>query len=233
MLEGERWKNSRRFMLKTFRNLGNASVPLPFLSSVLCGKIVFPGMGKAGIQDRILHEAELLTDTLRKSNGEAYDPFSALSASVANVICTLCWNKRYEADDVVFRHILARLHSTSAYLVQAGPLLAYPSLRFVPGKFKRGWGQFMQAIDDIRAYLKVITEEHLKEYKDDEPQSFIEAFIKQQKLVGTKGEDNVFQGWADENVPADMTGNHQVSLIVSVFRPRFADQPTGSFRCRY
>ncbi|GAV07060.1 hypothetical protein RvY_16945-3 [Ramazzottius varieornatus] len=106
MLEGERWKNSRRFMLKTFRNLG---------------------MGKAGIQDRILHEAELLTDTLRKSNGEAYDPFSALSASVANVICTLCWNKRYEADDVVFRHILARLHSTSAYLVQAGPLLAYPS----------------------------------------------------------------------------------------------------------
>ncbi|GAV05746.1 hypothetical protein RvY_15827 [Ramazzottius varieornatus] len=172
MLEGERWKNTRRFMLSTFRDLG---------------------MGKARIQDRILLEAECLNETIAQSNGEPYDPFSALSAAVANVICTLCWGRRYDASDKVFQQILVNNGVVAEYLAQAGPLLSYPVLRFVPGKLKQGWERFVEVIRSTKAFQKAIIEEHKKEYQGDEPRDYIDAFFKQQRKVGTEEENRIFR----------------------------------------
>ncbi|XP_063793796.1 cytochrome P450 2A13-like isoform X2 [Pseudophryne corroboree] len=75
---GEKWKELRNFCLITLCNFG---------------------MGKRSIEERIKEEAGYLIDMLRQKNGSPIDPKHHIHCSVANVICSVLFGKRFDYQD--------------------------------------------------------------------------------------------------------------------------------------
>lgn len=158
LLEGEPWKQTRRFTLQTLRDLG---------------------MGKSTIQERILEEAQYLTEIFQRNIGTPFDPSLALHSSVSNVVCVLCFGKRFNHEDKKFKRAVADLKIAAQYLAQAGPLQSYPILRFIPGPIARKWKNFQEVTKAVWNFVESEIDEHT-DFMDVESRDYIDAFLKQQ-----------------------------------------------------
>ncbi|OQV15864.1 Cytochrome P450 2J2 [Hypsibius exemplaris] len=159
MTEGEVWKTNRRFMLQTFRDLG---------------------MGKSKLQDKILEEAEHMTSWFAKHHGQPFDPHPKVLMSVSNVICTLCFGKRFEPEDPEFVRLLENNQEFSKLLAQSGPLQAYPSLRFFPGSVKAAWNAIVQINRQMIDTMTAKIQEHRNTYDSNETRDYIDKFLHHQ-----------------------------------------------------
>ncbi|OQV15855.1 Cytochrome P450 2J2 [Hypsibius exemplaris] len=160
LAEGEIWKTTRRFMLQTFRDLG---------------------MGKSKLQDRILDEAEYLTNIFAKHDGRPFNPLMPIMCSVSNVVCMLCFGKRYEHDDPEFVQMLENVQDASVYLSQAGPLQSYPILRFFPGSIRTAWKALVRIGENNTAAMKANVQEHRRSYDPNETRDYIDAVLHKQR----------------------------------------------------
>ncbi|OQV15854.1 Cytochrome P450 2J2 [Hypsibius exemplaris] len=160
LTEGDIWKTTRRFMLQTFRDLG---------------------MGKLKLQDRILDEAEYMTNIFAKHAGRPFNPLPTLMCSVSNVLCSLCFGKRFEHDDPAFQHMLKNLSEFTMLLSQAGPVQSYPMLRFLPGSIKTAWESVVRIKRENHLAMSANVEEHRSTYDANETRDYIDAFLHQQK----------------------------------------------------
>ncbi|XP_055331313.1 cytochrome P450 2B15-like [Paramacrobiotus metropolitanus] len=168
-LEGELWKISRRFMLQTFRNLG---------------------MGKNRIQEQILEEADYMRDLFAKSTGTPFYPRPIISAIVANVICVLCYGRRFDHNDPIFREIINDNVTIADTFAQAGPMQSYPILRFLPGKFLTTWRKYKVAWNRTIGFCGKEIETHKKNLQQNEEDAdYIDAFLNQQKKVSASGSE--------------------------------------------
>ncbi|OQV15219.1 Cytochrome P450 2J2 [Hypsibius exemplaris] len=172
--EGEIWRTTRRFMLQTFRDLG---------------------MGKSKLQDRILDEADYMTDIFAQHKGRPFDPFRTLFSSVSNVVCTLCFGQRFDHGDPSFQQILHGLEEMSSFLGQAGPLQSYPLLRFVPGRLSAFWKKIVIAAKKNDAFLLSLLQKHRETYAESDTRDYIDAFLHQQhkEAKSTEGVQPAFQ----------------------------------------
>ncbi|XP_072496119.1 cytochrome P450 2C23-like isoform X1 [Notamacropus eugenii] len=83
--QGERWKQLRRFSLKTLRNFGT---------------------GKRSIEERIQEEAQCLVDELRKTKGQPTDLTFILRCAPSNVICSILFHERFKYNDEKFLYLM-------------------------------------------------------------------------------------------------------------------------------
>uniref|UniRef100_A0A8C5RA87 Cytochrome P450 n=1 Tax=Leptobrachium leishanense TaxID=445787 RepID=A0A8C5RA87_9ANUR len=82
---GQRWKELRRFVIKTLRNFG---------------------MGKRSIEEKIKEEARCLVEEFKKSKGTPINPTFYFSQVASNIICSILFGSRYRYNDPSFLRLM-------------------------------------------------------------------------------------------------------------------------------
>ncbi|XP_063793789.1 cytochrome P450 2F2-like [Pseudophryne corroboree] len=152
---GEKWKELRHFSVLTLSNFG---------------------MGKRSIEERIKEEAEYLIDMLRKANGSPKDQKHHIHNSVANVICSVLFGKRFDYEDEEFKNLVR--YSLDCFRIMSNPWgLLYNIyshfMKYIPGPHK----QLMKNYTEITDFIRQKTENNLKDLDRNNPRDFIDCFL--------------------------------------------------------
>uniref|UniRef100_A0A674DJ80 unspecific monooxygenase n=1 Tax=Salmo trutta TaxID=8032 RepID=A0A674DJ80_SALTR len=84
---GESWKEMRRFALTNLRDFG---------------------MGKKGIEEKILEEIHYLIEVFENHKGKAFDTTQPLNFAVSNIISNIMYGSRFEYSDPKFKATVKR-----------------------------------------------------------------------------------------------------------------------------
>ncbi|CAM5172788.1 unnamed protein product [Eretmochelys imbricata] len=114
--DGERAKQLRRFSITTLRNFG---------------------VGKRGIEERILEETHFLLEALRGTKGLPFDPTYFLSRTVSNVISSVVFGDRFDYEDKEFPSLLSMCHGVWGSPGPAPPVQAFTETLSQPGMPER------------------------------------------------------------------------------------------------
>ncbi|XP_072337674.1 cytochrome P450 2K1-like [Scyliorhinus torazame] len=155
---GESWKQMRRFTLTTLRDFG---------------------MGKKIIEDKIIEETNFLIKIFESYKGHSFNPTVKLNSAVANMICSIVFGDRFDYEDEKFVSLVKRVSEN----VQLGGTAvvqlynAFPFLRFLPGSHKTFISNSKQNIASFKAFCN----DHCQELDENDPRSFIDAFMLRQQ----------------------------------------------------
>ncbi|XP_049621185.1 cytochrome P450 2K6-like [Suncus etruscus] len=160
---GETWKTLRRFSLTTLRNFG---------------------MGKRVIEDRIIEECNHLIQNFESHKGKPFEVAKVISASVANVIVSVLFGKRFDYQDPQYLRLLA-LISENVKLFgcpQIALFNMFPALGFLLKSHKT----VLRNRDELFSFIRRTFLDYHQKLDINNPQSFIDAFlIKQEEEKNT------------------------------------------------
>ncbi|KAL8196937.1 UNVERIFIED_CONTAM: Cytochrome P450 1A4 [Gekko kuhli] len=155
---GEAWRSSRKLAqnaLKTF-----SASPSPTSSTCL-------------LEEHVSNEADYLIlkfqELMREE--ESFDPYRFLVVSVANVICAMCFGKRYGHDDQELLSFVNMNNEFGEAAASGNPADFIPVLQYLPNRtmeaFKdlnRRFGTFVQKI--VREHYTTFDKEHIRDITD-------------------------------------------------------------------
>ncbi|XP_048459624.1 cytochrome P450 2U1 isoform X3 [Rhincodon typus] len=151
------WKQQRKFSLSTLR---------------------YFGFGKLDLEPKIIEELQFVKSEFSSAVGMAFCPSHVIHNAVSNIICSMCFGKRFEYDDEEFRTMLnlivqgMKLASNSpAMLINVIPLFQY--LPFGPFK------EVVKTVRDVTAFLKNIIDQHRKTMDPENPRDFVDFYLKE------------------------------------------------------
>ncbi|XP_056410249.1 cytochrome P450 2C26-like, partial [Hyla sarda] len=160
---GERWRQLRRFMISTLRNLG---------------------MGKTTMEGRILAESEVLTKAVSLTGGNPFLAVDVLGCAVGNITSSALLGEHFDYKDpklqeliVTMRKFLSNTHSP---LHEFGNL--FPFVLKVPILKDKIFKEANILISFVKKYIK----QHKKSLNLTAPRDFIDYF-----LIRIKEEENV------------------------------------------
>ncbi|ETE57232.1 Cytochrome protein, partial [Ophiophagus hannah] len=114
-----------------------------------------------------------------------FDPFGFLDATVANIICTVLFEKRFEYDDSLLKALLDMTHQSSRII--AGPwALLYnevPLVRSLPLPHQ----QLFTITNKIEAFLQEEMDKHKASLTPGEPRDFTDAYLEEMQKPERKG----------------------------------------------
>ena len=94
------------------------------------------GMGKNLMETRIMTEVDYLLSILADSEKQPFNPDTAITASVSNIITSIIFSKRYAHDDPRFQTGLELLRGVISGFLAVLPIELFPPLRFLPSMKK-------------------------------------------------------------------------------------------------
>ncbi|XP_061170599.1 cytochrome P450 2B4-like [Saccostrea echinata] len=169
---GSLWKEMRTFSLMTLRKFG---------------------FGRRCLENQIIDEVDCLMEKLEKYENEAFDIQSLLNASVANVICSLLFGKRFDYDETRFQRLIYLLSRFFRSISLSSPVFLFPSLRHIR----------IFNIDSVKentnamtAFFNEMIEEHRRNFDENNINDFIDAYLLEQKQRGNEINTN----FTDENL---------------------------------
>ncbi|KPP64046.1 cytochrome P450 1A1-like, partial [Scleropages formosus] len=115
------------------------------------------------LEERICAEASDLVNALSEHPDRArgFDPSVSLVTSVANVVCALCFGKRYEYSDKEFLNIV-QINNEVLRIFAAGNLADFfPIFRYLPSPSLR---KLMQYIRRMNSFIEENIQEHLNTF---------------------------------------------------------------------
>uniref|UniRef100_H2YB90 Cytochrome P450 2U1 n=1 Tax=Ciona savignyi TaxID=51511 RepID=H2YB90_CIOSA len=157
----EKWKSQRKFGLMTLRGFG---------------------VGKKGMEERILEEVDFLCNKIRAKNGKPFDIQIILMNAVANVIWNVVIGHRCEYEDGDFKRLIDILRKwfSSDGSVYIEMLMYVPHLKYVP-PFYTKHKELKDDISEMLVIFKRIIEDHENTYDENNSRDFIDAFILEMK----------------------------------------------------
>ncbi|XP_032556273.1 cytochrome P450 1A5-like [Chiroxiphia lanceolata] len=161
---GEVWKARRKLAqnaLKTF-----SIAPSPTSSSTCL------------LEEHVSKEAEyLVTKFLQLMKEEkSFEPNRYLVVSVANVICAMCFGKRYEHND---QELLSLVNSAEQFDAVTGaghPADFIPLLRYLPSRSMKAFIDFNKS---FLSFLQKIVKEHYETYDENNIRDITDSLIEQ------------------------------------------------------
>jgi len=172
---GPRWKLHRRIAVNALSNFTNKR--------------------NNPIEMAILSEADVLTENLLASNGSAVDPHNEIYLSVGNIICALCFGKRYKRDDEDFTHLVKMNDEFMAFAGAGNPVDIMPWMRhFTKGSFKK----FVGILETMNKFSLKKRKEHLETYDASYIRDITDALIKATEDITEEEKSSV--GLTDEHI---------------------------------
>ncbi|XP_002120711.5 cytochrome P450 2U1-like [Ciona intestinalis] len=157
---GDHWKVQRRFRLTTLRGFG---------------------VGKRGMEDRIVEEIAYLNDAIRSHNGKAFDIAELMANGVSNNISSIVMGQRMDYDDEIFK-ILSKKAPNSDASGKITKLVMYmPFIRNFLILFFNKAKEMKKINTSIREAIVNWVSQHKSTYDEHNVRDFIDAFIGEQK----------------------------------------------------
>ena len=152
------------------------------------------GVGRSTMEERILEEASTLVDVITSENGKAFNPFSTLSQSVANVILSVVLSKRYEHNDPELLGIIQLADDEIACGTDSFLIDSLNFLRFIP-PFSRSFKRMVECDQGMIDYMWKYAKQHMME-NDGQDTDFVYGWInknssKQKESPGALDEENL------------------------------------------
>ncbi|XP_045862032.1 cytochrome P450 2K6-like [Meles meles] len=178
---GETWKTMRRFSLTTLRNFG---------------------MGKRLLEDRIIEECQHLIRSFESHRGKPFEVKTVMNASVANVIVSVLFGKRFDYQDTQFLRLLT-LIGENVKLV-GGPRIVLFNMFPVLGFLLKSHKTVLRNRDELFSFIRMTFLDHQHDIDKNDPRSFIDAFlVRQQEEKDTS--------------PAYFSDDNLVALVSNLF----------------
>ncbi|NXW04433.1 CP1A5 protein, partial [Fregetta grallaria] len=161
---GEVWKARRKLAqnaLKTF-----SIAPSPTSSSTCL------------LEEHVSKEADyLVTKFLQLMDEEkSFDPYQYLAVSVANVICAMCFGKRYDHNDQELLNIVNVSEQFGDVAASGNPADFIPVLQYLPS---RSMSLFKDFNKRFLHFLQKIVQEHYKTYDKNNIRDITDSLIEQ------------------------------------------------------
>ncbi|KAI4875129.1 hypothetical protein NFI96_000856 [Prochilodus magdalenae] len=156
------WKVQRRVAQSTLRAFSSAN-----------------SQTKATFEQHVVAEAmDMVQNFLRLSADERYfNPSHQLTIAASNVLCALCFGKRYGHDDPEFRTLLGRVDKFGE-TVGAGSLVdVMPWLQSFPNPVRSVYQSFKDLNNDFFAFVKDKVVQHRNTYNPDVTRDMSDAII--------------------------------------------------------
>uniref|UniRef100_A0AAY4CJ69 Cytochrome P450 n=1 Tax=Denticeps clupeoides TaxID=299321 RepID=A0AAY4CJ69_9TELE len=134
---------------------------------------------KKAFEMHIVAEAMDLVQTFLKlsSNGQYFNPSHELTVAAANVICALCFGKRYGHDEQEFRTLLTRIDKFGE-TVGAGSLVdVMPWLQSFPNPVRSGFQSFKEINKEFFTFVKNKVIQHRETYNPNVTRDMSDAII--------------------------------------------------------
>ncbi|XP_040022738.2 cytochrome P450 1A1 [Gasterosteus aculeatus] len=161
------------------------------------------------LEEHILKEGKYLIQQLKDvmASDGSFDPFRHIVVSVANVICGMCFGRRYSHDD---QELLSLVNLSDEFSQVAGsgnPADFIPALRFLPNAL-------MTKFKDINArfniFVQKIVSEHYATYDKDHIRDITDSLI-----------DHCEDRKLDENSNVQMSDEKIVGIVNDLFGAGF------------
>ncbi|KAL4623169.1 cytochrome P450 1A1-like [Arapaima gigas] len=146
---GEAWILHKKICKKALRTFSQAKAKNSTCSCLL--------------EEHICAEAAVLVNALSEhpDRERGFDPTVSLVTSVANVVCALCFGKRYDCNDKEFLNIV-QINNEVLKIFAAGNLADFfPIFRYLPSPSLR---KLVQYIRRMNAFLEQNIQEHLNTF---------------------------------------------------------------------
>ncbi|XP_058703247.1 cytochrome P450 1A5-like [Poecile atricapillus] len=161
---GEVWKARRKLAQSALKSFSIAPSPTSSCSCLL--------------EEHVSKEAEyLVTKFLQLMEEEKrFEPYRYLVVSVANVICAMCFGKRYEHED---QELLSLVNSTEKFtnVAAAGnPADFIPVLQYLPS---RSMKMFLDFNRYLLSFLQKRVKEHYETYDENNIRDITDSLIEQ------------------------------------------------------
>nr|KAG5694762.1 hypothetical protein BaRGS_002715 [Batillaria attramentaria] len=157
---GEVWKEHRKVSLEILREMG---------------------LGKNVLAEKIREEIVDYIHLIEAENGLPFNPTRMTHHSVANIICSVTFGKRYQHGDPNFSKYLEALENNMQNVGGNAAILNFlPFLRFLPGDFFC-FKRITANAKMIDALCISLIDEHQKEYNENAISDFIGAYIREMK----------------------------------------------------
>ena len=140
------------------------------------------------IEEAIVAEARLLVRNLIKSNGDPIDPHDEIFLSIGNIICALCFGRRYQRDDPDFVQLVKNNDEFMAFAGAGNPVDIMPWMRHFT---KRSFKQFLKILDTMNNLCLKKQKEHFDTYDPSYVRDVTDALIKATKEIPQSEKDSV------------------------------------------
>uniref|UniRef100_V9KF20 Cytochrome P450 1A n=1 Tax=Callorhinchus milii TaxID=7868 RepID=V9KF20_CALMI len=164
------------------------------------------------LEEHTCKEAQQLVEVLLE-RAEGFDPVRYIVISVANVICAMCFGKRYSHDDQKLLEVV-NLTDEFGKVAGAGNLSDFiPVLRFIPNPTMAA---FLEANKKFMSFLKSIVNEHYQTFDKDNIRDITDSLIEhcQDKKM-------------DENANIQVSDEKIVNIVNDLFGAGFDTITTG------
>ncbi|XP_078604850.1 cytochrome P450 2U1-like isoform X1 [Branchiostoma floridae x Branchiostoma japonicum] len=152
------YKEKRKFAYSALRNLGMR-------------------MGPGSVEENIREEARQICLKLSEQGGaQPCDIADNLTVSVANIICSMVFGKRYDYDDEKFLQLSKIVNKLVASVGSSQLMMVFPFLRFVPGVNSR----IKNIVEDSKEVIAFVRQEitkHRETLDSENPRDFIDLLL--------------------------------------------------------
>nr|QQL94700.1 cytochrome P450 family 1 subfamily c polypeptide 2 [Lateolabrax maculatus] len=184
----KQWKMHRKIAQSTIRAFSSAN-----------------SQTKKAFEQQIVAEATELVEIFLElsAQGQHFNPAHELTVAAANVICALCFGKRYGHDDVEFRALLQRAHKFGE-TVGAGSLVdVMPWLQSFPNPVRSMFKNFKDLNQEFFEFVQNKVEEHRETFDPEVTRDMSDAII---GVIDKADSDNGLTKGHTEGTVSDLIG---------------------------
>lgn len=143
------WRARRKLAMSALRSFATLEGSTPEYSCAL--------------EEHVCKEGEYLVKQLTSvmDVSGSFDPFRHIVVSVANVICGMCFGRRYSHDDQELLSLVNLSDEFGQVVGSGNPADFIPILRYLPNRTMK---RFMDINDRFNAFVQKIVSEHYESY---------------------------------------------------------------------
>ncbi|CAB1339250.1 unnamed protein product, partial [Coregonus sp. 'balchen'] len=164
------WRARRKLAMSALRSFATLEGSTPEYSCAL--------------EEHVCKEGEYLVKQLTSvmDVSGSFDPFRHIVVSVANVICGMCFGRRYSHDDQELLGLVNMSDEFGKVVGSGNPADFIPFLRYLPNRTMK---RFMDINDRFNTFVQKIVSEHYETYdKDRKLDENANVQVSDEKIVG-------------------------------------------------